>query len=233
MTAPRPQHRRRLRRADSAHHHARNIRFLYLVVGAVVVLAGCVARSGDGPDLDQAPSSTAAVSESSDPRYVDLLPPRPRELDLTDVDPCTDLLTDQQLRDLDYDLGYARPPVPGRDDIHGGRKCVFASSGGSGGVDRNVGTLISISTTEGALAWANAPARAPARRPEVANIEGFYALVLPNPILRNNCLVVVDTADGQYLDVSSGASNGKGPGPQPFCQEAQRVASLAIRTIST
>lgn len=209
-----------------------NTRAALLLTATLVALSACAVDVSGEPRPGRK-SSTPPTSRTSDSKFADLLPPRPRELDLADVDPCAELLTNQQLRDLNYDLGYARPPTPGRDDIHGGRSCVFASNGGSGGVDRNVGTLVTISTTEGALAWVNDPARTPARRPEVAGIEGFYALVLPNPKLPNNCLIVVDTAKGQYLDVSSGASTGKGPGPEPYCEEAKRVAGMAIQTIST
>lgn len=165
-------------------------------------------------------------------KFANLLPPRPRELDLTGVDPCANLLTTAQLRDLAYDLGYARPPAPGHDTIHGGPTCAFASNGGSGGLNRNVDTLITISTSEGALAWVTDPRRRPGDRPDVVEVEGFHALVLPNPLIPDECLTVVDTAEGQYLDVTSGASDGKGANVEPYCIEAEHVAGMAIRTVS-
>lgn len=208
-----------------------NPRAVLLLTVTMIALAGCtVSVSGEPKSPEK--SSTPPTSRTSDSKFAGLLPPRPRELDLAGVDPCADLLTERQLRDLNYDLGYARPPTPGRDDIHGGASCVFASNGGSGGVNRNVGTLITISTTEGALAWVNDPAREPSSRPEVASVEGFYALVLPHPKVPDDCLIVVDTANGQYLDVSSGASSGNGTGVETYCAEAERVAGFAIQTIS-
>jgi hypothetical protein len=194
-----------------------------ILVLLALVAAGCTVHSVGEPK---------PAAHQTDTEFADLLPPRPRELVLTGVDPCTDLLTDQQLRDLDYDLGYASPPVPGHDDIHGGRTCGFGSNGGNGGPNRNVDTLITISTTEGALAWVTDPARKPANRPDVVTVGGFPALVLPHPSLPDDCLIVVDTADGQYFDVNSGASNGKGASAEPYCQEAERVATMAIQTIS-
>jgi hypothetical protein len=201
------------------------------VVGVLAMLAGCADDVSGEPSSGGDPSASP-TGETSDPKYADLLPPRPRELDLTGVDPCADLLTDQQLRELDYDLGYARPPLPGKSNIHGGPDCTFASNGGAGGSDRNVSSLVGISTTEGASTWVTDPAREPDTRPEVADIEGFSALVLPNPRFPDDCLVVVDTAEGQYLQVSSGESTGGADDPAPFCQEAKTVAGMAIQTVS-
>lgn len=210
------------------------------LAAALLVLTGC------GNDPKPAPHNTASpVSNSPDPRradtslsttssdsaVTDLLPPRPRELDLGGVDPCTDLLTDRQLRDLNYDLGYASPPSPGRADIHGGPRCVFGSNGG-GGINRDVGTLISISTAEGALAWVTDPARKHRKRPDVIMVSGFYALVLPHPMLPNDCLIVLDTAEDQYLAVASGASSGAGTDVDQYCEEATQVADMASQTVT-
>lgn len=204
-----------------------HLRAILAAAGALVVLAGCSSRSSGEP----IPGGTA-TNESSESKFSDLLPPRSRELDLTGVDPCVDVLTEQQLRELDYDLGYARPPLPGRSNIHDGPYCTYASNGGAGGPHRNIGSLIGISTTEGALAWVTDPAREPDARPEVADIEGFHALVLPHPLLPDNCLVVVDTAENQYIQVSSSPGGGEYDDVEPYCTEAKRVASMAIQTIS-
>lgn len=209
-----------------------NVRTIIVVLGALTMLSGCTVRSSGDPAPTSAGGSSGSATETTDPKFANLLPPRPRELDLTGVDPCKDLFTEQQLRELAYDLGYARPPRPDHSDIHGGPDCTYASNGGSGGTDRNIRSLVGISTTEGALAWVTDPARAPARRPEVVTVDGFSALVLPHPKLADNCKVVVDTAEGQYLEVSSGQATGEGSAPEPFCAEAERVAGMAVQTIS-
>jgi hypothetical protein len=208
-----------------------SVRAVLAVAGTLVALAGCAAPISGEPVLS-GDSSAPTTGESSDPRFANLLPPRPRELDLTGVDPCKDLLTERQLRELDYDLGYARPPKSGHSDIHGGPDCTFASNGGAGGSSRNVRSLVGISTTEGALTWITDPARTPDARPEVVTVRGFSALVLPNPKVPGNCAVVVDTAEGQYLDVSSSQDDGEGTDPEPYCEEAEHVAGMAIQTIS-
>jgi uncharacterized protein DUF3558 len=204
-----------------------------VVAGVLVVLTACtVSRDGaPAPVGNTAPTSTSGSAETTDPRFADLLPPRPRELDLTGVQPCTDLLTDQQLRELDYDRGYLRPPSADHSDFHGGPDCLFGSTSLTGGPNRNMSSLVGISTTEGALAWVTDPVRAPKDRPEVVTVEGFSALVLPHPRLAGNCLVVVDTAQGQYLEVDSGPDVGEGP-YDPYCAEAARVAGMAIQTLT-
>jgi Protein of unknown function (DUF3558) len=213
-----------------------NIRTIIVMIGALATLAGCTVRSSGDPSPTSADGSssspTSATTETTDPKFANLLPPRPRELDLAGVDPCKDLLTEGQLRELAYDLGYARPPQPDHSDIHGGPDCTFSSTGRSGGTDRNIRSLVGISTTEGALAWVTDPARVPDTRPEVVTVEGFHALVLLHPKIAGNCLVVVDTAEGQYLEVTSSQATGEGTGPEPFCAEAERVAGMAIKTIS-
>jgi hypothetical protein len=204
-----------------------NVRAVVVVVVALATTTACSVRGSGEPRPETSPAR-----ESSDPRFADLLPPRPRELDLRNVDPCKDLLTDQQLRELDYDLGYARPPKPDHSDIHGGPDCTFASNGGTGGPSRNVRSLLGISTTEGALAWVTDPARTPDTRPDVVAIQGFFALALPNPKFPDNCKIVVDTAEGQYLEVSSARDSGEGTSAEPYCEEAEHVADMAIQTIS-
>lgn len=214
-----------------------NLRIAIAMIAAVALLAGCTVRSSGDPAAtstgsDSSDPSAGDGTETTDAKFADLLPPRPRELDLTGVDPCKDLLTDQQLRELAYDLGYARPPQPDHSDIHGGPDCTFSSTGLSGGTDRNMASLVGISTSEGALAWITDPARVPDTRPEVVTIEAFHALVLPHPKLADNCMVVVDTAEGQYLEVTSSQATGEGTSPDPYCTEAERVAGMAIQTIS-
>jgi hypothetical protein len=204
----------------------------HLAVAVAVVLlavaAGCTTRSSSDPT----PTDAGVTTTTSVPMADGLLPPRTRELDLSGLDPCTDLFTDAQLRELEYDRGYARPPSAGVSGIHGGPNCVFGSTGLSGGADRNIGVLVGVSTSEGALAWVTDPARAPDTRPDVITIEGFSALVLPHPLLPDNCLIVVDTAEGQYLDVAAKPDAGEDTEVAPYCAEAERVAGMAIQTIS-
>jgi hypothetical protein len=153
---------------------------------------------------------------------------------LTGVDPCSDVLTVKQLHLLAYDLGYQRRPQPGTSGVHGGPDCSYSSSLPPDQASRDIGVLISISTSEGAEAWLIDPARkSSADLARHATVAGFPALVLPNPKFVDNCAVVVDVHDGQYLEVAGNPSGGaKGSSPEPYCAEAQRVAELVIATLS-
>lgn len=205
-----------------------SIRNFAVVSCSLAMLTGCAVQStGDPASTKEPRKPNSTVTNTSDSPFADLLPPRSRELDLSGVDPCTGLLTDQQLRELDYDLGYARPPKADRSRIHGGPTCTFSSSELSGGTNRNMLTLIGISTTEGALTTVTSTTP-----PEVVAIQEFSALVLFNPILPDSCLIVVDTADGQYLDVSSSPVISEGTDREPYCDEAERVARMALETIT-
>ncbi|HEY0450930.1 DUF3558 family protein, partial [Actinophytocola sp.] len=138
-----------------------------------------------------------------------------------------------QLHELDYDVGYDHPPLPDHSDFHGGPSCSFGSSRPLDGHPiRNIGALVAISTTEGADAWLTDPNRAGAELASSATIEGFPALVLPHPVLRDDCMVVVDTADKQYIEVSVGPDTGRDTVRKPYCDEAKRVSAMAIRTLT-
>lgn len=200
-----------------------NVRELLAIVLLAGALTSCTVHSAGEPTG----ASGTPTSSTSAPGSSTLLPPRARDLDLTGLDPCADLLTDRQLRELDYDLGYARPPRPEPSRIHSGPTCTFSSTDLVGGDGRNMLTLVGISTTDGALDAADGAGRA-----DVVTIVDLFALVLPSPTLPDSCLVVVDTADGQYLEVSTSPVSSEGTGRATYCAEAERVARMAIQTIS-
>lgn len=203
-------------------------RHLAAVVVLLTVAVGCTTRSNGEP----IPTNAGARTTTTVPMADDLLPPRTREVDLSGVDPCADLLTGEQLGELEYDRGYARPPGADHSDIHGGPNCTFGSTGLSGGPDRNMASLVGVSTSEGALAWITDPSRTPDTPPDVITIEGFSALVLPHPRFPDNCLIVVDTFEGQYLEVESSPDAGDDTELAPYCAEAERVVGMALQTIT-
>ena len=212
-----------------------------LLVAAALLgaLTACTVEKTGSPNPGnggQSRSNTANSSRapsSSSTSTARVLPQRPRELDLTGVNPCTDVLTRDQLHQLAYDLGYQRKPQAGKSDIHGGQACLYASTSPPDQPSRDIASLITISTSEGAEAWLNDPRRK--RSPDqyrVTTILGFPALILPNPAVVDNCDVVVDVHSGQYLEVnpSSGGSK-RGTSPDPYCAEGQRVAELVVQNL--
>lgn len=211
---------------------------ILLIVTVGMLGTGCSAHRGawtDPATESLSVGSPSAASPSS--RYAHLLPTRTRHVDVRDFDPCA-VLTYEQARELVYDLGWARGPLPGRSRIHGGPDCTYSSNGGTGpgGVNRDLSTSITFSFVEGVEVWITDPTRPPKDpRAEEIDPDGkgvFHALVLPHPESLDNCMVVVDTSASQALEVSSGSASGNNVASvEPFCQEAVTVATMALRTM--
>jgi len=209
-------------------------RLLTIVTVAFAAITACTASRTGAPDPENKPSSSTQTSSVAPSTTARLLPPRPRSLDLSRVDPCMDVLTKPQLRQLAYDLGYQREPQPNTSAIDNARNCTYSSSAPPDQPSRDIGSLIAISLSAGAETWLTDPTRGgSAERARSATIEGFPALVMPHPRIVDNCAVVVDVHDGQYFLVASSPSGGaEGASPEPFCAEAQRVAEMVIQTLS-
>jgi uncharacterized protein DUF3558 len=166
---------------------------------------------------------------AKEPTYtVSTLPPRPRDIDLTDVDPCT-LLTSAQLGELQYDPNVHSPMV---DAITDSPTCAYVSPG------RNVSAMVSTVRGERASDWLTDPQRHPFLPPKPITVAGFPALqVLPTPNARSlgGCVVVVDVHDGQYLMVQSTITDRYSdvvePDPRPYCAEDETITEKVIDTL--
>lgn len=212
------------------------VRRLLVAAAMVCMVAACTSETTGSPSPRNtgrsntpAPRTTSTSSSRSTERP---LPPRPRDLDISGVNPCTDVLTRDQLHKLVYDLGYLDKPIPTKSLIHGGPVCGYASSNPPDQPSRDLGSLVIISRSEGAEIWLTDPQRKrPPDKYRLTTIAGFPALVLPNPVIVTNCAIVVDVHDGQYLQVDSSANDGKGTSSDPFCAEAQRVAGMVMENL--
>lgn len=201
-------------------------RFVATVALLTTIGACSVNKTGSaspgGTDSRASPSSAAP-----------LLPRRPRELDISNVNPCTDVLTGDQLHQLAYDLGYQRSPIAGKSDIHGGPTCAYGSMRPFDQPSRKIGSLIGVSTSEGAEAWLTDPHRqAAADLHRLVTVAGFPALVLPHPDIADFCAIVVDVHAGQYLEIGSSPDGGaEDTTPDPYCSEAQRVSGIVLQNL--
>lgn len=192
-----------------------------LVLCVVSVLAGSVAGcAAPGPGAPS-PAATTVPPTSAAPSIE--LPPRPREIRVDDLDPCT-LLTAGQRAELELD----REPLL---DV--------APSGFYGGVTQlcsirrleqpGYRIAVQLSVTAGVEAYLRTGVPA-----ELAPIDvrGFPALEVRSTRLRDICTVVVDVAPGQALDVL--VSNG---GETPvatqdrLCERARQAADLTTATL--
>lgn len=197
-----------------------------------IVLAACGSgdASGNFNSGGNGPTHTGTPSPSGTVRQ---LPPRPRDIDLTNVDPCRDVLTRDQLHQLAYDLGYQRAPQPDTSRIDDARTCVYSSSTPLDQPSRDIGSLVAISTSAGAEIWLSDSRRNRTNPARQTTVDGFPGLIMPHPRIVDNCAVVIDVHDGQYLEVESSPSGGvKGTSPDPYCAEAQRVGEMVLQNLS-
>lgn len=194
-----------------------------MLLGALLVgLVGC---SPGGPVAGSAtaaaPTASPLVSPSVSPSLI-VLPPRPREVRLDGLDPCT-LLTVEQRRELELD----QPPrqLDARTDLYKGvvRLCSIGSQ-----QPRAVSLSVTLSVTAGIEVLA-------VPRPNVSftliDVQGFPALlgVPDDPSL---CNVFVDVAPGQLVDIQLGDAGRKPPVPQPdLCVGAKHGADLAVASL--
>lgn len=183
-------------------------RLVVLLVLAAASDAACGRGAVDG-------SATATGSLS----HAVQLPPRPSEQRVDAIDPCL-VLTGQQQRDLAID----RPPLAFERGPRQETQCAFRN----GYTYPYYEYIIGIVTTEGADAWLTERRTVDVRTLEVA---GFGAV--ETRILGDNdfdCMISVDVADGQSLDVSF-VSGFDGFTEWELCERARIGAEAAMATL--
>ncbi|GAA2555852.1 hypothetical protein GCM10010210_31740 [Pseudonocardia hydrocarbonoxydans] len=179
---------------------------------ALAVLAGCGQPVAGVPAPVTGPGPTVAAAPE--------LPPRPREVPLDGVDPCT-LLTDEDRTEL----GLDQPPVPnvGTSALYGGeiQQCAVR-----GFEPRAISVSVLLSVTGGIELYFR-----PGVRSEITPIEvaGFPAIVALPVTIRDFCTVVVDVAPGQVVDVQVASGGRQPPIPQEqLCVDAEVVAGIVM-----
>jgi hypothetical protein len=180
----------------------------------VALLAGC-STGGQASPAD--PSAT----ESAAPTTV-ALPPRPRDVPIDDVDPCT-LLTRAQRAELLLD----RPPLGGREPsvLYPGDVSMCSIRGN----EPKISISISIVTTAGIEFFTTGQTASEVRLIELA---GFPAAVAAPMHTDDSCLVLVDTAPGQMVDVQARSAGADPPIPEEqLCRDAERAANLVMDTL--
>ena len=191
----------------------------------VVGIASSCSDSGPGtPPLQSTPTMASTPTTTATSR---LLPPRSADLDLTGLDPCK-ALTEAQGKQLDYDRGWERPPTPDFDYLTKTPNCSYGSS------QREFGSIIAFVTSEDAQTWLTDPRRDTGVRPQVTTVSGFPALQITVPNskkMHDNCQIVVDVHDKQYIDVfSDQLVGGHVTGSAPYCTEARKVAAMVLES---
>ena len=181
----------------------------------MALLAGC-STGGQASPADP-PTTESAASPTTVP-----LPPRPQDVPIDDVDPCT-LLTREQRAELQLD----RPPQPRREPslLYPGN----VSWCSIGGTEPAISVSISVVTTAGIEFWTSGQAAADIQPVEVA---GFPALVAKSLTLDDGCNVLVDVAPRHLLDIQSRSAGADPPIPvNRLCRDAERAANLVMDTL--
>jgi hypothetical protein len=180
-------------------------RLVVLLIGALA--AGCASPVAPEP----APTPTASTSAA---------PTRPREIRLDGVDPCT-LLSPAQRKSLGLDAA-SEPYVAGRPTP--GKACSI-----TGFQPRAINVSLTAATTVGITVITAPGAVSDALTPTV--LAGFPA-VLARPRNPDGCVMDIDVAQGQTLDILFRDGGGSVPIPQDqLCRDAAIVANEAMATL--
>jgi hypothetical protein len=178
-----------------------------LLVVAALLTAGCT-TTVEGP-----PPATGVV-----------LPPRPRDVRLEGVDPCSLLTAEQRAA-----LGFTSEPhfsVSRVELFHGDvPTCTVHSQGSSSAV---VG--VGLVTTVGMERWLDPGLNAQTRVVDVAAFPGVITVPISS---KSYCGVEVDVAAGQLLDVQVLDGGSTPPIPQTsLCDRALDSAIAAMQTLT-
>jgi hypothetical protein len=195
------------------------LRWGWAPIGLLVValLAACANTQTGQPVA--APASDSGAPPAV--RDTITLPPRPRTLPLTGIDPCA-LLTSAQRTTLGVDPGVEGQPDVNWHDPQCGFQLV------------NPGTLPSYNvqtvTSTGIQFWLN-PLLANNTKP--VSIAGFPAVdVTSKAAAANGCQTVVSVADGQMLIVQLDFPP-TGLTATQSCTDTDKVAAAAVATLQT
>ncbi len=186
------------------------VRVVVLLLAAVLATACTTACT---TAVEGTPSASTGV----------LLPPRPPEVRLDGVDPCS-LLTAEQRASLDLD----GVPLAGSSyvELFRGEVRTCTTTGLS---RRPVAVSVGLVTTVGIERWQETDLAA-----EVSPvlIQGFPAVLAVPTRSINYCSVEVDVAIGQLLDVQASDAGGAPPLSQSdLCQRAGQFAEEMMKTL--
>lgn len=200
---------------------------------ALVLAAGCTATTGGtatpggsaGPS-DTPPGSSDAPSASGSAEPTVQVPPRPADLPLDGVEPCT-LFTEAQLSQL----GITDPPSP---KTAGGEFNGPACDLDIATLETFYGYEIVAITDEGIAPWLTGTRNVEARLAEVAGYPAatyWFRGAEGNKTI--DCATSVDVADGQQLMVTADNDSDRSFTLEQLCQMAEKAAGMAVQTLQT
>lgn len=203
-------------------------RLFLAVVAAAVVSAGCTTNEPgqptSAPGGDSSSTTTAPTSQpsgSSSPTVE--VPPRPRDITLDGLDPCT-LFTEAQrtqLKATDVDSGES-----GSDNFEGMKECVLEVDAQEPFYDY---TALAV-TTEGVDAWLTGKRNVEA---ELTTVQGFPAAQFKfRGSDGEGCDLAVGVAEKQNLWIQV-VPYSRGLEQDELCQMARQATEMAMTTLQT
>lgn len=148
------------------------------------------------------------------------IPPRPEELKLDGIDPCT-LLTEAQQDQLKIDR------KPRARTHNGSRVCAFDVTDTEPAHDYDLRAI----TTEGIGQWFSGRRNVDAW---LVSVAGFPAAQFKTfGTEKADCSTSVDVAEGQQLAVQLTQSSKQQLSQDQMCQMSQQAAELAVQTLQT
>jgi hypothetical protein len=191
----------------------------WLAVGTAVTmmaLAGCTTTQAG-----QATPAGSAYQVPTNGAGAISLPPRPSDIPLTGVQPCT-LLTPGQQTTLGVTAGVPGPPVQLLDNSP---TCNFRFA------DRTAEYTVAVDTVAGIQRYLD-PALADVIKP--VSVNGFPALdiTVKPPDLLQGCTTAVSVANGQMFTVDLGQP-ARGTTTVQSCARTEQVAAAVLATAQT
>lgn len=195
------------------------------LVSAMVLAVGACTNEEPGtatPMPDAGQTSTDSELPPSSETSGQELPPRPRELSVADLDPCT-LFTDAQRGELMVD-SVNTDVAEGNEIFEGMQQCMLSRERSEPYLSYNV---VAMTTTDVSFWFENNSST------EVFDVGGFPAVdfhLLGGE--DKDCAVAVGVAEGQQLHFSMFAISEDLTGDE-LCQRNTQVAEMAVATLQT
>lgn len=197
-------------------------RMVAVVVSAVVAGALTACTTAEPGSAGAAGTPSTYRAPTNDPGSV-TLPPRPRDVPVRGVDPCT-LLTAAQRPGLGV---LAGTPGQAATQFPGATTCDYRSSDGTPGAVFAVSTV----TGAGVAAWLDPTLADNVRQVSVGGFPALDATTKGTDLL-HGCTTAVSVATGQMLTVQWGLPP-RGTTTAQSCARTEQVAGAAMTTLQT
>lgn len=206
---------------------AKSKRLALVAAACALAAAGCTTKADGQPTgvsgaSDTSPPTTSAESSDSASPTVEI-PPRPEDISLEGLDPCT-LYTDAQRAQLAVD--DVKSLESESEHFEGMKECSLDVQTKQPFLEY---TALAV-TTEGLEVWLTGKRNADA---ELTSIQGFPAAKFKfRGVEDEGCDIAIGVADNQYLWVGLVPTEGNMKQDQ-ICQLTEQAADMAMTTLQT